>query len=48
MTGRLVQQFSNINDSNFKLNIRKSGMYNIKMMYPETGEQSVQKIVIER
>jgi hypothetical protein len=48
MTGRLVQQFSNINDSNFKLNIRKSGMYNIKMMYPETGEQSVQRIVIER
>jgi hypothetical protein len=48
MAGRMVQQFSNITDSNFKLNIRKSGIYNIKMTYPETGEQSVQRVVIER
>jgi hypothetical protein len=48
MAGRMLQQFTNITDSNFKLNINKSGMYNIKMSYPETGEQSVQRIVIER
>jgi hypothetical protein len=48
MAGRMLQQFTNITDSNFKLNISKSGMYNIKMTYPETGEQSVQRIVIER
>jgi hypothetical protein len=47
MAGRMVQQFTNITDSNYKLNISKSGIYNIKMTYPETGEQSVQKIVIE-
>jgi hypothetical protein len=48
MAGRMVQQFTNITDSNYKLNISKSGIYNIKMTYPETGEQSVQKIVIEK
>jgi hypothetical protein len=48
MAGRMVQQFTNITDSNFKVNISKSGIYNIKMTYPETGEQSVQRIVIER
>ncbi len=47
MAGRMVQQFTNITDSNYKLNISKSGMYNIKITYPETGEQSVQRIVIE-
>jgi len=47
MTGRMVQQYTNITDSNFKLKISKPGVYNIKMTYPETGEQSVQRIVIE-
>jgi hypothetical protein len=47
MEGRMLQQFTNITDSYFKLKISKSGTYNIKMTYPETGEQSVQKIVIE-
>jgi hypothetical protein len=47
MTGRMVQQFTNITDSSYKLNISKSGVYNIKITYPETGEQSVQRIVIE-
>jgi hypothetical protein len=47
MSGRMVQQYTNITDSNFKFNISKSGVYNIKMTYPETGEQSVQRIVIE-
>ena len=47
MSGRMVQQYTNITDSNFKLKISKSGVYNIKMTYPETGEQSVQRIVIE-
>jgi len=47
MAGRMVQQFTNIADSNFKLNISKSGVYNIKITYPETKEQSVQRIVIE-
>ena len=48
MAGRMVQQFTNITDSNYKLNISKSGIYNIKMTYPETGEQSVQRIIVEK
>jgi hypothetical protein len=48
MSGRMIQQFTNITDSNYRLNISKSGMYNIKMSYPETGEQTTQRIVIER
>lgn len=48
ISGRMIQQFSNITDANYKLNIVKSGMYNIKISYPETGEQSTQRIVIER
>jgi hypothetical protein len=47
MSGRMVQQFTNITDSNLKLNISKPGVYNIKITYPETSEQSVQRIVIE-
>ena len=48
MSGRMIQQFTNITDANYRLNISKSGMYNIKMSYPETGEQTTQRIVIER
>jgi hypothetical protein len=48
MSGRMIQQFTNITDANYRLNISKSGMYNIKMSYPETGEQKTQRIVIER
>jgi hypothetical protein len=47
MSGRMIQQYTNITDSNFKLNIRKSGVYSIKIICPETNEQSVQRIVIE-
>jgi len=48
MAGRMLQQFNGITDSNFKVNISKSGMYSIKITYPESGEQSVQRIVIEK
>jgi hypothetical protein len=48
ISGRMIQQFTNITDANYRLNISKSGMYNIKMSYPETGEQTTQRIVIER
>jgi hypothetical protein len=48
MTGKLIQQINNVTDSNYKLNINYSGMYNIKLIYPETGEQTIQKIVIRK
>ena len=48
MSGRMVQQYSNVIDANFRLNINKAGMYNIKMTYPQTGEQSIQRIIVQK
>jgi hypothetical protein len=48
MAGRMVQQINNTTDSNMRININKSGIYNIKMTYPETGEQSIQRVVIQK
>ncbi len=47
-SGRIISQVSNITDANYRMNIPQSGIYNIKMMYPETGEQSVQRVVIQK
>ena len=47
-SGSIIRQLSNITDANYKLNIQKSGVYTIKMMYPETGEQSIQRIVVQK
>ncbi len=47
-SGAIIRQLSNITDANYKLNIQKSGVYTIKMMYPETGEQSIQRIVVQK
>ncbi len=48
MSGRMIQQYSNVTDANFRLNINKAGMYNIKMTYPQTGEQTIQRIVVQK
>lgn len=48
LSGKVVQQFSAISDANFTLHLSKSGTYTIKMTYPETGEQSVQRIVVQK
>ena len=48
MSGKLIQQINNVTGSNYKLNINLAGMYNIKLIYPETGEQTIQKIVIQK
>jgi hypothetical protein len=48
IAGRMVQQINNSTDSNMRININKSGIYNIKMTYPETGEQSIQRVVIQK
>ena len=47
-SGTIIRQLSNITDANYKLNIQKSGVYTIKMTYPETGEQSIQRIVVQK
>lgn len=47
-SGKIISQVNNISDSNHKLNIQKSGVYTIKMTHPETGEQSIQRIVVQK
>jgi hypothetical protein len=47
-SGSTIRQVNNITDANYKLNIQKSGVYTIKMTYPETGEQSIQRIVVQK
>jgi hypothetical protein len=47
-SGKIISQVNNIADANYKLNIQKSGVYTIKMTYPETGEQSIQRIVVQK
>jgi hypothetical protein len=47
-SGKIIRQVNNIADANYKLNIQKSGVYTIKMNYPETGEQSIQRVVVQK
>jgi hypothetical protein len=46
-SGRIISQVNNITDANYRMNISQSGIYSIKLMYPETGEQSIQRIVVQ-
>jgi hypothetical protein len=48
MSGRMVQQFSNVTDANFKVNINKNGVYIIKITHIPTYQQLIQKIIIQK
>jgi hypothetical protein len=48
MSGRMVQQYNNITKSNLTIKINFYGVYNIKLLYPETMEQTIQKIIIQK
>ena len=48
LSGKIISQASNITDANYRLNISQSGVYTIKMISPETGEQSTQRIVVQK
>lgn len=48
LSGRIISQINGITDSNYSLKNLRPGVYNIKMTYPETGEQSVQKVVVQK
>jgi hypothetical protein len=47
-SGKIISQANNITDANYRLNIPQSGVYTIKMIYPETGEQSTQRVVVQK
>jgi hypothetical protein len=47
-SGKIINQVNNITDANYRMNISQSGVYTIKMTYPETGEQSIKRIVVQK
>ena len=47
-SGKIVSQAYNITNANYTMSILQSGIYSVKLMYPETGEQSIQRIVVQR
>ena len=48
MSGRVVNQWKGISGNNFQINNLLSGMYSLKIIIRETGEQSVEKIIVNR
>ena len=48
MSGRMVKQINQVTETNYKMTINQSGVYSIKLIYPETGEQSIQRIVVQK
>ena len=48
VSGRIIQNVNSITDSNYLLNLNRSGIYYIILIYPETGEQSIQRVMIEK
>jgi hypothetical protein len=47
-SGRVISQVNNITDANYRMNLPQPGIYSIKMVYPETGEQSIERIVVQK
>ena len=45
-SGKIIRQVNGIESATHKLFISQPGIYNIKLTYPETGEQSIQRVVV--
>jgi hypothetical protein len=48
MAGRILKQWKGITNNNIQIDNLKPGMYSLKIVVPETGEQSVQKIIVSK
>lgn len=46
-TGRIVNQYINVSTSNTRINNLKKGLYTLKIVNTETGEQSAQRVVVQ-
>ncbi len=46
--GRIVNRVDGITDPTYRLDNLKNGIYTIKLMYPETGAQILQKIIVQK
>ena len=48
LSGKVVKEMNNITSYYYNFNINQAGVYTIKMTYPDTGEQSIQRVVVQR
>jgi len=46
--GKVINAFKGISTSSFKMNLTASGIFYIRLSNPETGEQSIQRIVVQK
>jgi hypothetical protein len=47
LSGKTIKQINGIETATHKLFIQHPGIYNIKLTYPETGEQSIQRVIVQ-
>ncbi len=48
MSGRTLKQINNVTNNNITIDNLQPGMYTLRILVPETGEQTVQKIVVNK
>ncbi len=48
MSGRVVKQMKNVSNNNIVIDNLLSGMYTLRVYVPATGEQAVEKIVVNK
>jgi len=48
MSGRIIRQLRSISNNNIQIDNLQPGMYSLRIVAAETGEQSVQKIVVNK
>jgi len=48
LNGRLVKQWKNITNNNLQIENVTPGLYNLKVIVRETGEQTIEKIVVNK
>lgn len=48
MAGRILKQWKGVTNNNIQLENLTPGMYSLKIVVPETGEQSVEKIIVSK
>jgi len=47
MTGKVIQQYNDVRDSNVQLHNLRQGMYAVRIYFATTGEQVVQKLIVQ-
>jgi len=48
MNGRVIKQWSGLSNNNLEINNLTNGYYSLRVIVRETGEQSVQKIIVSK